>query len=125
MSKDHKNDFYVCNIDSSKVTYYSYLAKSQLEGYENVYKHFEKLLLIIEQKKWLWIIDGKDYKILNGTIESNFDLKCIRKLMQMMEMYYTSLENIIIINPSLNLKQILSLVYPFLNSDLKKKIIYK
>jgi hypothetical protein len=124
MIKDHKSDFYICKIDSNKLTYYSYLAQCELDGYANITNHFSNMLLKKHTKKWLWIIDGNDYKILNGTIENYIELKLIKELIKILSIHSSTLENIIIINSSFSLKQLLAFIIPFLDNELKKKFIY-
>ena len=124
MSLDNKNDFYICKIDSLRVTYYSFLSKCELEGYEEVTSYFNDMLEKKKNKKWIWIIDGLHYKIINGNANSYIDISCIKKLVQILSNNLSSLENIVIINLTSSLKQILAIIHPFLGEQLKKKIIY-
>jgi hypothetical protein len=103
---------------------YLYTCPSQSKLYfdtKGIIIHYDGVLSQIpENKKWIWVIDSKDYSFKH-LIEYNVGIELI-KLISLK--FSKNLLNIIIINPTEYITYAYKFLETFLNKPLKKLIIF-
>lgn len=125
----------ICSIDPSShslIIYkevnnilYLYTCPSQSKLYfdtKGIMIHYDGVLSQIPQeKKWVWIIDGKGYS-LKYFLEYKVGIEIIKLISSK---FSKNLMNIIIINPTIYITYAHNFMNPFLSDKLKKLIIFK
>jgi len=116
--KSHSFD--ILKEDDSEIVFYSCLANAtKPHDNEGIILHFASLLANKKDKKWSWVIDGKNVnsKMLN--------IEITILLMKLCQAHIDSLVKIIIINATISIRGILNLIYPLLSKKMKKLIHYE
>ena len=81
--------------------------------------HYEGVIGEINQP-WIWVFDGKDFGFAHS-LEVDIGIQ----LAKIMAKYSDLLQKIIIINPSVYVSTIYTILYPFLNKKMKDVIEFK
>lgn len=116
----NSHSFYMCEEHPDHNVYYSCPAKSlKPKDHDGIISHYAGMLNDKKDKKWIWIIDGKDSKT------QMLDLKIVLSLVKLCEKQLDSLIKIIVINLSLPIKTLLCVINPFLSTKLKSVIYYE
>lgn len=117
MSSDHS--FKKLSEKNGVIFYYTNPTKTHLSGdMAEILAFYEKALSEASNKKWVWIFDSQDFTLkyaLESKTGSGF-----AKLIT--EKYGHNLQEIKIINPTWQIRSILTVVWPFLNKATKDKV---
>ena len=123
---------YVCNIcancpsshsfdilkeDTNQVIYYSCPSKStKPHDHDGILEHYKGMLFDKQTKKWTWIIDGTDFNA------SQVDIKLNLALAKLLENHVDTLDTIVFINSTMQIKLALSVACPLLSKEFRNRI---
>ena len=103
----------------NNITYY-YTCPAQATKYydtEGIRNHYDSMLLL-NKNNWAWIFDCKGF-----STEHLLEIKVGIELAKLItNKYSNTLEKIVVINKNIYINTLITLIYPFLNNAIKKKI---
>lgn len=88
---------------------------------EGIIEHIDGTLRELDGKPWKWIIDGNGFTMKHA-MQVNLAISIIRLCANQ---YSTSLQQILVINPSGYVHTIISVVWPLLSESMKAMIVMK
>ncbi len=88
---------------------------------EGILEHIDGMLRELDGKPWKWIIDGNGFT-LKHAMQVNLAISIIRLFTNN---YSTSLQEIMVINPSGYVHTIISVIWPLLSESMKSMIVMK
>jgi len=111
------HSFDILKEDNHQVIYYSCPSKStQPHDHEGILNHYKGMFADKQSKKWTWIIDGTDFDI------KHVDFKINLILAKLLETHVDTLETIVFINSTKQIKMALSMACPLLSKEFRKRI---
>ena len=116
----NSHSFDILKEDDKEIVFYSCIANAtKPHDHEGIIIHYGGLLANKKDKKWSWVIDGKNCNSKMLSIETALSL------MKLCQEHIDSLVKIILINTNISIKGILNLTYPLLSKKMKKLIHYE
>lgn len=111
------HSFDILKEDNNQVIYYSCPAKStQPNDHDGILNHYKGMFTDKQSKKWTWIIDGTDFDI------KHVDIKFNLMLAKLLETHVDTLETIVFINSTTQIKMALSMACPLLSKEFRERI---
>lgn len=124
----------ICSIDPSSHSLtiykefnniiYLYTCPSQAKLFfdtKGIILHYDGVLSqISEYKKWVWIIDGKNYSFKH-LIEYNVGIELVKLILSK---FSKNLLKIIVINPTIYITYAYNFLKPFLSIDIQNLIVF-
>ena len=111
------HSFDILKEDNNQVIYYSCPSKStQPNDHEGILNHYKGMFADKQSKKWTWIIDGTDFEI------KHVDVKINLMLAKLLETHVDTLETIVFINSTTQIKLALSMACPLLSKEFRQRI---
>jgi hypothetical protein len=111
------HSFDILKEDNNQVIYYSCPAKStQPNDHDGILNHYKGMFADKQSKKWTWIIDGTDFDIKQVDIKFNVILS------QLVETHFCTLETIVFINFTKQMKVALIMACPFFSKEFRERI---
>jgi hypothetical protein len=97
------NYYYTCPANASKYW-----------DTEGIVNHYSEILDLNNEKPWIWIFDSEKFG-LHHSLQISVAFGILQLLK---EKHYKSLKEIQIIKPTIYIKSMYSVIYPFLTEDL-------
>lgn len=114
------HSFDILKEDDNQVIYYSCPAKSlKPHDHDGILEHYKGMLSDKQTKKWTWIIDGTDFDI------KQVDIKINLTLTKLLETHIHTLDSIVFINSTRQIKMALSMACPLLSKELRDRIKFE
>ena len=111
------HSFDILKEDQNQVIYYSCPSKStKPHDLDGILDHYKGLLADKQTKKWTWIIDGTDFDI------TQVDIKINLALAKLLETHIHTLDTIVFINSTRQIKMALSMTCPLLSKEFRERI---
>jgi hypothetical protein len=111
------HSFDILKEDQNQVIYYSCPSKSiKPHDHDGIIEHYKGMLADKQTKQWTWIIDGTDFDI------KQVDVKINLALAKLLETHIHTLDTIVFINSTRQIKMALSMTCPFLSKEFRKRI---
>jgi hypothetical protein len=114
------HSFDILKEDTNQVIYYSCPSKSiKPHDHDGILEHYKGMLLDKQSKKWTWIIDGTDFDI------KQVDIKINLTLAKLLETHIHTLDTIVFINSTRQMKLALSMACPLLSKELRERVKFE
>jgi hypothetical protein len=109
------HSFYFLKSEEDINYYYTYPAKAiRYWDTNGIVNHYDEILHLNGEKSWIWIFDSKDFG-LKHTLQTGVAFGILELLK---DKYGKYLKEIQIINPSIHIKSMYTILYPFLTQEL-------
>ena len=109
------HSFYFLKSQEDINYYYTCPAKAiRYWDTNGIVNHYDEILHLNGEKSWIWIFDSKDFG-LKHTLQTGVAFGILELLK---DKYGKYLKEIQIINPSIHIKSMYSILYPFLTEEL-------
>ena len=109
------HSFYFLKSEEDINYYYTCPAKAiRYWDTNGIVNHYDEILHLNGEKSWIWIFDSKDFG-LKHTLQTGVAFGILELLK---DKYGKYLKEIQIINPSIHIKSMYSILYPFLTEEL-------
>ena len=109
------HSFYFLKSEEDINYYYTCPAKAiRYWDTNGIVNHYDEILHLNGAKSWVWIFDSKDFG-LKHTLQTGVAFGILELLK---DKYGKYLKEIQIINPSIHIKSMYSILYPFLTQEL-------
>jgi hypothetical protein len=103
-----------------RIIYYTSPSESTNNETSGIIYHYDGVLGELNGKKWIWILDLKDFSI-KSIMEVGNGI-ALAKLIT--EKYSATLQNIIVINTNVYTNTILNIITPFLSERVRNMIVF-
>jgi hypothetical protein len=85
---------------------------------DGIIKHYEAVLSSKEEGPWVWVLDGTGFDIVHSLqVQVGIALTHL-----ITEKYSKNLEKILVINPTVYINIMYSILYPFISNDIREII---
>ena len=109
------HSFYFLKSEKNINYYYTCPAKAiRYWDTNGIINHYDEILHLNGEKSWIWIFDSKDFGFKH-TLQTGVAFGILQLLK---DKYGKYLKEIQIINPSIHIKSMYSILYPFLTEEL-------
>lgn len=111
----------LCEINGVCMLYTKPSAAKKYDDQAGILSHVNNMLISLNGKKWEWTIDGEGF-----TMKHALEVTTTQKILDIiLKGYEESLVKIKIINMNRALKQMHSIVKPFIGSKLNHKLVWE
>ena len=111
------HSFDILKEDPNSVIYYSCPSKStKPHDHDGILEHYKGILSDKQTKKWTWIIDGTDFNT------NQVDIKINLALAKLLEQHVDTLDTVVFINSTMQIKLALSVACPLLSKEFRNRI---